>query len=271
VLALVATSLLSGRRGAATGIGGDPRWALLGGGLLAAFVAAGDHHAPLPNLHGLLASVFPGLDAVRGIVRLSSGLQLALTLIAGLGAAVLLRLAGPRGPFFAAALVAIAAFDVLRPFVPLVPGGERPHAWVYEDVRPTEATIAFFDELERRGNRGPLLELPIDTGVHRVVNSPRRILPSAWHHRRTSACFGSYRPAGRDALEALAAKLPSPEAVAGLVELGFTTVVVHRSPLRPDALRIAETLEKSAERGGPLVPIHATPELVAYALHPKRG
>jgi hypothetical protein len=138
-------------------------------------------------------------------------------------------------------------------------------------VRPDDRRIAFYEELARRGNRGPILELPLDEREHRIHSSPRRILVSAWHRRRTSACFGSYRPPGQQRLEALAGDLPSPAAIAGLADLGFTTVVVHRDLMRPESEEIATRLERGAESGAVLVPLHATPRLAAYVLRPAAG
>lgn len=272
VLALAVTACLAGRRRAAPGAGGDPRWALLVGGLLAAAVAAGPNNAMLigavtspeigahlPNLHALLARVIPGLDAVRGIQRLVAGTHLALVVLAGLGAGALIRAAGSRGHLVAIALVAIAAFDVLR--LPAL-GFERRYRWDLEQVRPDDAEITFFQELARRGNRGPLLELP----DFPIVGATQRILLSAWHHRRTSACFGSYPPAGRDALLALAAELPSPRSVRGLAALGFTTVVVQLDKEFGGPL-LRQTLDGAAERGAWIVPVHASRTRAAYALH----
>lgn len=276
LLALVAVSLLAGRRGAAAGIQGDPRWALLAGAVLAALVAAGSNTRMLvavigspelsgwvPNFHTALAAVVPGLDAVRGISRLSAGSHAALTVIAGLGAGAVIRAAGSRGVLVATLLVAVAAFDVLR--APSL-GLERRYQWTLEAVRPDDDAIAFFAELERRGNRGPLLELPLDAGAFKIASSPGRILLSAWHRRRTSACFGSYEAAGRKQLAERVAELPRPAAIHALAEQGFTTLVVHLDPGRPGAVRIAGDLERAAAVLPELVPLHATPRRAAYRL-----
>src|SRR5262249_13267339 len=109
---------------------------------------------------------------------------------------------------------------------PEVLGSPQSHGWLLHRVRPDPADIRFFEELAARGNTGPILELPFrpDTGLG--VN-PERILLTADHHRRTSACYGSLSPPEEVLVATLAARLPDPAAVSGLRALGFTTVVVH--------------------------------------------
>ena len=260
VVALALVAMLAGRKRAAPGTGGDPRWALLAGALLVGAIAAGPNNPGLPNLHTLLAAWIPGLDAVRGIFRLSIAIHLALVVLAGLGAGALIRATRGRQRRIAEiALVAIAAFDVLR--LPAA-GLERRYAWAYESIRPDADSIAFFQELERRGNRGPMLELP----ELFVSGATRRILLGSWHRRRTSACYGSFRPAGQQELVELAADLPSPEAVDRLRSLGFTTVVLHLEDKRREARRVRERIESAARDDARIVPVHATSKRLAYQL-----
>ncbi|MGH0032543.1 MAG: hypothetical protein ACQGVC_22355, partial [Myxococcota bacterium] len=219
VLALAACAF-AGRRGL-PGADGDPRLALCVGALLVLLVAAGPNTPWLPDLHRALSAVLPGLDAVRAIGRLATGGLLALTVLAGLGAGVLIRRAGERGRVVAVALALVAAFDVMR--LPAL-GLERLYTWDVVEIRPDAAAVAFFEALEARGNRGALLELP-DAPFEQA---PKDILLAAFHRRRTSSCFGSYTPAGRDELARLAAELPADAAVDALTAQGFTTLIVHR-------------------------------------------
>jgi len=177
----------------------------------------------LPDPYALLAGVLPGLDAVRVVFRLSAGVLLAFSVLAGLGAAALIRMSGRRSSLVAATLIAGSVVAVLRPdfFGPTLPRG-----WLLHDVRASQEAVQFFDALAKSGNDGPLLELPYDPGFGFGVN-PERILLTAYHHRRTSACYGSFIPPETQEILLLSTRLPEPAAARRLSELGFTTVVVH--------------------------------------------
>lgn len=256
VLALGAVALLAGARRTSPGIRGDPRAALVVGALLALWVAAGPGHA-------WLARFVPGLAAIRGVERLVVGTELVLVLLAGLGAGVLVRAADRRGPWVAAALVGIAAFDVLR--LPAA-GLEPRYRWTLEEIQRDDEAIAFFAELARRGNTGPLLELPLLDRRH-LLESTSRILLSGYHGRRTSACFGSYRPPGREALKTLVGRLPSERSLGELARLGFTTLVVHTPPDFLPTLRLTARLTRAAEDGR-LLAVYRNERHAAFQLLP---
>jgi hypothetical protein len=274
LLALAAAGIaLHGSR-FARGLRRDPRWALLCGGLLALLVATGGASiapsapgAPpttlVPNLYAWLARGLPGLDVIRGVSRLYSGVLLALCVLAGLGSAALLRAAPGRWrPAVVTALVLAAALDTLRP-----PGlGLAPRV-VFEmtPIAPTAEQVAFFRELEARGNAGPIAEVPLDRRTQLRNNAA--ILLSAYHHRRTSACRNSFLPPQLGELEATLARRPAPSAVRELGALGFTTVVVHHESGSPRLEALRRRFATSArEPGAALVPIHATRALSAYAI-----
>lgn len=274
LLALLVASLLSGRSRPELRIQGDPRGPLLAGAVLVALIAAGPSLGrllPEPfhtlDLYGLFAAFLPGLDAVRGVMRLAQGAHLALALLAGLGAAALLQRMGRFAALAGIGLVLLAGFDVLR--APAL-GFERPYRWDYEVIAPDPEAVEFFAELERRGNSGPILELPLRLGHSRIPVSTRRILVNSYHGRRTSTCFGSYKPAGRDRLEDLAARLPEPDAIRALADLGFTTVILEpHYKQRSIKTRLWMRLERAARPGKGLERIHHTRERVAYALRPE--
>ena len=255
-LVLAALALVLPHRLATPRMSGSPRWALLIGAILVVWVATGDTNrdwvarlisaeaaAWVPNLYGELASLLPGLDAVRGVVRLSLGAYLACVVLAGLGAAALIRRGGRHASAVAVVLVLVVGLDILR--APAF-GLERSYRWELQEIAPSAASLAFFDELERRGNRGPIFEVPVPA--------------------RTSACFGSYVPPEQSLLAALAAKLPDREAVDSLIRLGFTTLLVHRGPAYMHGIDVQ--VDRALRTSNQIQPIHRTPELVAYALLP---
>lgn len=235
---------LAPRRGAP-----DPRWALLAGALLAAYLAAGGTAGQgalaiargetpgwsLPNLYTLLAALVPGLEIVRAPSNLYTGAQLALCILAGLGAAALLRLAPPRAARPAAvALLTASAIAALRP--PL-PGLDPAPRLVAVRLAPDPERIAFYQRLAERGNQGPILDLPYQPRNARAASSA--VLLSAYHHRRTAACWVSRWPDEVEQIRRLALRLPDAAAARELRALGFTTLVRHADPERPGAARWA--------------------------------
>lgn len=260
LLSLAAAALALGRRRCLPGLEGDPRWVLLLGGLLVALAATGPSQpalgpVSLPNLYGLLSAVLPGLDAVRAVGRVSSGVHLALCILAGLGAAALLGLA-PAGRARGAAAAALIALAWLSSLGPGLPGLPARAAYRTLAVRPSAETLAFFAELERRGNTGPLAEFPVaGQGRATVKSEAERILASAWHRRRTTACYGSFRPPAQRQVRALLSEVPAPEALRGLHALGLDTLVLHGpAPLLRRRLQQASggpdaVLRRLGERG----------------------
>jgi len=276
LLALAAAGLILGGSRFARGAWRDPRGALLFGALLALFAATGGASVALPgaapgdppttlvpNFYAWLGRILPGLELIRGVSRLYSGVLLALCILAGLGAAAILRACPQRWRgAVAAALVLAAGVDTLRPaglgLAPRV-------AFEMTEIAPAREQIAFFHELGERGSSGPIAEVPLDRKTQLRNNTA--ILLSAYHHRRTSACRNSFLPERLGELESTLARLPAPGAVRELRELGFTTIVVHhesRSP-RLEALR-RRFARVARDPEAPIALVHATGSLSAYAI-----
>lgn len=277
-LLLVAAGLALGRRRALAGLEGDPRIALAVGAGLVALLATGGTMAaqmgvlqggsppplPLPNLFAALAAAVPGLAAVRLPSALAPGVLLVVCLFAGFGAAALLR-ATPRRwlPAATAALLALVWADALRPaFLGLTPR-VRFEALT---MRPPQPALDFYARLDRLGNRGPMLELPIDRDDNGYAFNDATLqhLLSAYHHRRTSGCYSSFIPDEVRRLSELS-PLTGPQALARARELGFTTVIVHHASER--GRRTERRVRREARSsGGRLVPIVRTRERSAYEL-----
>jgi hypothetical protein len=164
-------------------------------------------------------------------------------------------------------LVVVAGFDVLR--APAL-GVPRTYDWTYETFEPDPEAIAFFEVLEEQGNSGPLLELPVRLDYGHITVDTRQIMLSIFHGRRTSACFGSYQPAGREALRELGARLPEPEAIRALASQGFTTALIEaKKNAKMLSLNQVTRLERAAAKQQGLSRVHLTTERGAYALHPE--
>jgi hypothetical protein len=279
-LLLVVAAVSLGRERALAGIRGDPRVALIVAALFTALLAAGgneralrsDPAIVLPNLYAALESILPGLSAVRVISDLTLGVHQVLCILAGLGAAAVLRLV-PRSVFpWAAALVVVFAFvETTRPvFV----GTDRTQPFRALTLRPTEESLEFFRTLEQLGNRGPLFEVPVrligSTGKLALTwkaDLTRDQFLTAYHHRRTSSCFGAHRLREVAELETRSRRLLEPASIDAVRLEGFTTLIVHHPPGRSFEERYAEQVARLARAsGGRLVSIATSESLTAYAL-----
>ena len=211
----------------------SPRWALLAAGLLCLALATGgtleggwmpppDPGADAPfNFWWLLAEVVPGLEVVRSPAALVSGIHTVLCILAGLGAAALIRSVPQRRALVAAVVViGIAWLDVLRP----ESLGLTPRQQYYlAEVRPPDAQLEFFERLEAMGNAGPLYEITFPRRVNKKTTEP--LLLGAYHGRPTSVCYNSFVVS--DAAD-LWSEVHDPRALQTLRGMGFTTLVVHR-------------------------------------------
>jgi hypothetical protein len=97
--------------------------------------------------------------------------------------------------------------------------------------------------------------------------APRQQLLSAYHHRRTSACYVSFIPDSVRALAALSDELPEEPALQRVRELGFTTIVIHHRNSLPAGDALDARFRAAAEReGSTLTQLAADPERTAYGI-----
>ena len=162
-----------------------------------------------------------------------------------------------------AGVVAITWLAVLHPGIV---GAASPARFTALPVRPTAETLDFFETLERRGNAGPLLELPIDlrSTAYLARDSASQTLLTAYHRRRTSGCYNAKHPPELRELEAISRRVPEAGAIAELREMGFTTIVVHE----PRGGAWPARLESAAAAGGALRRVHAAASMSAYEIGP---
>ncbi len=128
-------------------------------------------------------------------------------------------------------------------------------------LRPEDSTLDFYRTLEEMGNQGPLFEVPTD---HSPQRAGLALLLSAYHHRRTSQCMGSFHPPSYETVRNLGTVMPGAEPLRELRAMGFTTVVVHHIPLYPaPQRRYAQFAERHPEL---LRLIHQNEKMAAYAI-----
>jgi len=242
-------------------LAGDPRWALTIGAAVTTVIAAGPFNnqilhliwpeAPfqIPNLYMQLVAFVPGLDSIRLVLRLIVAFQVAVCIFAGLGAAWLMKRSGSREMILSAAMIALALLSIIPE--------PDPRGTVEVRVDPEE--IRFFEDLDAMGNRGPILEVPLLTGIGRSLEAPKRILPAVYHHRRMSTCFGSFRAPERDQLVEWVEQLPAPAAIEELRQLGFTTLILNKR-----AVMYAFVIKQKIQLGsGKRIPLLLENEMLA--------
>ena len=272
---LVVAACFLGRDGLREGDVGDPRWALVAAGILVLLVAAGwsldyqvrgrwpDFPIPIPDFYGLLARIVPGLENIRVISLLATGVHLVACVMAGIGAAALIRRAGRRKNWLAVLIVAVVRLEVMSPYWPGFTAAARLRGL---EIRPDAESIAFFQELGRVAGPGAIFELPFDhAGGGKVGLGPDRVLLSFYHRRRTSGCYSSYPAAGRFELAQIVAPPLGRESLAALHDQGFTTLVVHGEGSA--GRRYLGDLEELASSAPPsLERVLASEKLIAYRI-----
>ncbi len=256
---------------------GDPRLALwiatvlvalasTGGNAVARARALASGETPpfaIPDLYAWAAGFLPLLDSVRGVLNLAVGVHLLLCLIAGLGAAACLSASSRRlRPLVSTGLV-VAVVGAAIP-ASWLGSGEAPRFETLA-IRPDAQRLDLFTELREQGNSGPIVEFPPVTWTKmRAGREASRILASAWHGRRTSACFGSFAPTPeRRALNDVLEQLPTRASLAALSEQGFTTILLYEEGRRFRRFEAA-----AAEPRAALRLLHVASPLSAWSLPP---
>ncbi len=259
---LVLLALVLPRRRMAAAQASILRWGLLiGGAVLTALVVAGEGDRTPGALFAAVSGLIPGLDSVRLPWKISIGVHLVLSALAGIGCAGLARLGGDRHRIaISSALIGVTVLSLAW-----VAAGNRAVRFEPFRLRPAPQVLNFYGELARLGNRGPIFEVPPRLEKIRFFwpGTARQILLSAYHGRRTQACHASHPHPARLQLEEIYERLPAREAVGALARMGFTTLVVHRGGASDESL--AAALDTAVE-GGWLAPVHAIGSKAAYAI-----
>jgi hypothetical protein len=214
-----------------------------------------------------LAKILPGLDLVRSPAAIYPVAHIPICILAGLGAAGLIRHMPAR--FVAggiAALIAIAAIDTMRP--PLLGFDEPPVRYARVRTAPEQEAIDFFERLAESGDAGPVLEVPV--APRNLIRGSREVLLSAYHHRATSACYNFAHVSER--LVSLGRQLPAPSSLADFYQMGFRTLVLHQVADDPASSLRRATFDRAANAGpqSGLTPLTTSASRIAYRIEPPR-
>jgi hypothetical protein len=241
------------REGVGTGPDARRWWVLAGIALVLLFATggnAGDRFAAmlegtplppaLPNPYEWLASLVPVLATVRAPIWIASTAYLGLALLSGLGVVRLLSACSTRYATLASAVLVGATLWSLQP-----PAG----LYTAQLQRPIDEELAFFEALEKKGNAGPILELPSrGLGLERGTKS---LTLAAYHHRPTSRCYSSFIPRSVESAWDLGEALPDADALRALSRQGFTTLLLRHPPLAAESVELRRQLDALARPPGP--------------------
>ena len=224
----------------------DPRPALVLGGLLCWLLAMGPN-SPVGNVYDLLARVVPGLGMVRIPWTLITGMHLAMCILAGFGAAGLLRWL-PAGRVVVAG-TGLILITFVTTFMLGFNHGPAPIVYQPYTARPAQAALDFYQELEEHGPEGALLDQPVSyrSTIHSGY-SP--LMLAAYHRRETSSCYGSYISAEHVEIVVHSQRLDEDESVDRLIDFGFRTLVVRDWTTHAGVRDYAKKLESQSARPG---------------------
>ncbi|MGH7896178.1 MAG: discoidin domain-containing protein [Candidatus Binatia bacterium] len=168
--------------------------------------------------HALLAAIVPGFGGLRVPQRAAAFALLGLSVLAGLGADVLVRRLGGRAARWAGVLVvaAVALAESRRPGLYLLPA---PSA---------DAAPAVYRWLARQPEDFAVVELPFETGT---IQESVYTLRSAYHWKRLVNGYSRIFP-GRTYLENTLNGFPDAQSLRLLRDLDVRSVVVHMPATR---------------------------------------
>lgn len=276
LLALSALGLGLARGSDRENLGGDPRLALFAAGLVCLALATGGStgdenlavaqgqpppHYWLPNLWDAVGSLVPALDSVRSPAALLSGVHTILCILAGLGAAALIRITPTRFvPVAITVLIAVAYVDTLRPASLGLTPRQR---YAPIRLRPEADRLAFFRRLAEMGNDGPIYEVAFPRKLNPRQTEP--LLLSSYHRRPTSVCYNSFVVS--EAAD-LWSEVDDPRQLMKLREMGFTTLLVHAPRIDADGRDLLARVDALIAQTGDryLVPLAADSRMSAFGI-----
>ena len=188
---------------------------------------------PFPMPYRVLFDYLPGFQAMRVPARFAIAVMLAISVLAGFGAAWVLRLGHgltpsspfPRGKGGAPLRIAIAGLLV---GVALAEYFSAPLAM--QPIATGQAIPEVYQWLRDQPDKQVLLELPIDV---EVFHTTPYMYFATYHHWTLVNGWRSFIPPGYAELAKLLQGFPSPESIQALANLKVKYVVVHEDEMPP--------------------------------------
>ena len=247
---------------------GDPRWALLIAFGLIGLIAADEPTVGfVPNLFDAFSSIVPGLKSVRRPGEMMSGIHLVLCVLAGIGAAGLLRSLPPLAarwakPLPGLVLVSLAYVVTLQP---ASLGLSSPMVYEPFVIKPAKRDLEFYRDLELAGNRGPVVTYPIDWREFETASV--EMMLALYHRRPISACYSSYIPDEAVQVFRMTLEGIDRDALARLADDGFTTLVLNQRAFGPSVQDFEARLSPTGAKSRPFLRrIHSAPPRIAYEI-----
>jgi hypothetical protein len=211
-----------------------------------------------------LALLIPPMGLVRAPAAMFSAAHPLACILAGLGAAGLLRLVPPpqRG-FAAVALVAVAVVSTFS-----VHAGGQGATVVYSAVgaRPGEPALDFLEEVAALGGEGPVLET--GRAIYGSMGAAPPIMLSPYHRMQTSVCHASFRPRRMLQIHRHGESLNDPRSARALYDAGFRMILVRPGSRDEGTREIAARAEAaSRSKNIGLRLLHEDAGLAAYTLY----
>ena len=240
-------------RGARPRDGVDPRIALAIGGAMLFWIAIGRVTVigHVLSLRLVLASVIPGLDAVRGLAAVVGGTDLALAVLAAYAVRALAERLPAAGQLAAAG--ALAVWIAVAQHVPLVAWSAAPPA---EDVALLRRTT------------GPVAALPFPAKDTLMALANADLLRfTSYDVRRSSACYASFSSPLDDQMRTLLGRFPDRATIDALNALGFRTLMMLRGRYFARPLeQLEEKLDGGAAAAAGMQLVGRTERLALYDL-----
>jgi hypothetical protein len=213
-------------------------------GALAAWASLG----PVWGLYRVLYAVVPGFSGVRSPPRIGIYVLLAAAMLAGHGAATLLRKSKPRkGLAIGAALIVFPLVESFGGPVPYTSAPETPpvYRWLASVPGPV-----------------PIVELPL-YGTRELSGNALYLYWSTWHYKPMANGYATIIPPVFAELVRVTKGFPHDNGVAALRQYGFRYIILHRDLyLR----RQAAALEKKMNIQSGLRRIYRTENETVYEI-----
>ncbi|HYC54147.1 MAG TPA: hypothetical protein VEL28_04335 [Candidatus Binatia bacterium] len=192
----------------------------------------------MPSLYAVASSLSESLQVVRAPAAAAVACVLGVAVLAGAGlAAVLARIPSPTSrALLSAVAIAAAMAEIFHPRLSAAVFGIDRSVNLHP-VAPSAEVLQALHALRESDDAGAVYDGPTGRSALSFFANASPILWSAWHGRRTSACYNSIVPLAYEQTSTIGRRIRTEAAVRELAAMGFTHVA-WRTDL--DAAGVAE-------------------------------